>query len=72
MKNEYKKLIAEHDKTLSYLRSEWVEPLLKDKPKWKEKIDAALDERLRLMKLRDEKPKKKLTKTKNVDTLGGS
>lgn len=58
MKKEYETLIAEHDKTLSYLRSEWLESLTKDKDKWMEKINAALDERLRLMKLRDAKPKK--------------
>ena len=72
MKKEYETLIAEHDKTLSYLRSEWLESLTKDKDKWLTKINAALDERIRLMKLRDKKTKKKLTPSKNVDNLGGS
>ena len=72
MKSEYITLIAEHDKTLDYLRSEWIDSLIKDKDKWLNKIDAALDERLRLMALRDKKPKKKLTISKNVDNLGGS
>ena len=72
MKSEYVTLIAEHDKTISYLRSEWLDSLTKDKDKWLEKINAALDERLRLMALRDKKPKKKLTPSKNTDNLGGS
>ena len=72
MTKEYITLIAEHDKTLSYLRSEWMDSLTKDKDKWLTNINAALDERLRLMKLRDEKPKKKLTPSKNTDNLGGS
>ena len=72
MKKEYETLIAEHDKTLSYLRSEWLESLTKEKDKWLTKINAALDERIRLMKLRDKKTKKKLTPSKNVDNLGGS
>jgi len=56
MKKEYIKLIKEHDKTLDYLRKEWMEALdTKTKAPWREKLDTALDERLRLMKLRDEK-----------------
>ena len=72
MKKEYENLISEHDKTLSYLRSEWLDSLTKDKDKWLEKINTALDERIRLMALRDKKPKKKLTPSKNTDNLGGS
>lgn len=53
MKHEYQKLITEHDKTLSMLRRQWIEAAPADKPKWLARIDAALDERLRLMALRD-------------------
>lgn len=56
MKHEYAKLIAEHDRTLSMLRKQWMEAESKDQPKYMERINAALDERLRLMALRDETP----------------
>ena len=55
MKEEYQRLIAEHDKTLSFLRQQW---LTAENPgsknTYRERIDAALGERSRLMKLRDE------------------
>ena len=56
MKHEYEKLIAEHDRTLSMLRKQWMEAEPKDQTKYMERINAALDERLRLMRLRDETP----------------
>ena len=56
MRHEYQKLIAEHDRTLSMLRKQWMEAEPKDQPKYMERINAALDERLRLMALRDETP----------------
>lgn len=56
MRHEYEKLIAEHDRTLSMLRKQWMEADPKDKPKYMERINAALDERLRLLALRDETP----------------
>jgi hypothetical protein len=56
MKHEYEKLIAEHDRTLSMLRKQWMEADPKDQLKYMERINAALDERLRLIALRDETP----------------
>lgn len=53
MKEEYIKLIAEHDKLLSALRKNWMESNGADKMKWMNKINGSLDERSRLMKLRD-------------------
>jgi hypothetical protein len=53
MKNEYQKLIDEHDKTLGMLRADWLRAEPAEKGKWIERINAALDERLRLMRLRD-------------------
>jgi hypothetical protein len=59
MEDEYKHLIAEYDKTLQLLRKEWIDAALKDKEKWTERIDCALDERSRLMKLRDKVEKQR-------------
>ena len=56
MRHEYAKLIAEHDRTLSMLRKQWMEAEPKDQLKYMERIKDALDERLRLMALRDETP----------------
>jgi len=53
MRHEYKKLINEHDKTLSMLRKQWMSAEGQDRNKYQQRIDEALDERLRLMKLRD-------------------
>lgn len=54
MKQEYEKLIAEQDRVLSMLRDGWLKAPEKDQAQWLGRIDAMLDERLRLMKLRDE------------------
>lgn len=54
MQNEYLKLIAELDKTLSMVRSIWLDAKdAAEKTKWRVRIDELLDERLRLMKCRD-------------------
>ena len=53
MKTEYQTLINEFDKTLKLLSRKFFEANLKDKKDWLERINSALDERLRLMKLRD-------------------
>jgi len=54
MKEEYIKLISEHDKLLSTLRKNWTEAKGVDKTNWMNKINSSLDERIRLMGLRDE------------------
>ena len=55
MREEYERLIAEHDKTLSLLRKQWMEAdNAADKTNYYERINAALAERKRLMNLRDE------------------
>ena len=57
MKAEYERLIAEHDKTLSLLRSQWLGTDNKtDKARYYNLIEDALGERSRLMKLRDADP----------------
>lgn len=56
MKAEYEKLISEHDKTLSLLRQSQIDASPAMKAAWQERIDAALDERIRLMALRDAVP----------------
>lgn len=56
MRSEYEKLIAEHDKTLSLLRASKLDASPKLHSAWDERINAALDERLRLMALRDAQP----------------
>ena len=53
MQTEYQRHIAELDKTLSMLRERWMESKLADKSKWMDRINSMLDERLRLMSLRD-------------------
>lgn len=54
MKSEYLKLIAEFDKTLSIVRSLWMDAKAPDeKNKCRVRLDELLDERIRLMKLRD-------------------
>jgi hypothetical protein len=55
MKSEYLKLIAECDKNLSLLRESWMESSVKKKSRWMGLINQALDERFRLMTLRDGK-----------------
>lgn len=54
MTNEYSKLIAELDKTLSTVRAFWMEARdEREKGKWRVRLDELLDERNRLMKARD-------------------
>lgn len=53
MKHEYVNLIRELDGALSMLRQGWLDAVAADKPKWMAKLDSMLDERFRLMKLRD-------------------
>ena len=54
MKDEYIKLINEHDKTLSSLRDLWVYAVKEtEKDKYMESINRGLDDRLRLMRKRD-------------------
>lgn len=57
MHNEYIKLIAELDKTLSMVRSLWMDAKAPDeKNKWRVRLDELLDERSRLMqRLRGER-----------------
>lgn len=55
MREEYVRLITEHDKTLSLLRGEWIAATDKERNKWMVKINSSLDERSRLMSLRDSK-----------------
>lgn len=56
MKEEYKRMIAEMDKTLSMLRESWMAAVMEEKPRWLDRLNAMLDERFRLMKLRDGAP----------------
>lgn len=56
MKPEYDRHIAELDKTLSMIRKGWMDAKPAEKPKWMDQIDSMLDERLRLMSLRDGAP----------------
>lgn len=54
MENEYIKLIAELDRTLSALRDFWMNAKTpEESAKWRTRINGSLDERLRLMKARD-------------------
>lgn len=53
VKSEYIRLIVEHDRTLALLRKHLLECTPAHKHEWWERINSALDERLRLMKLRD-------------------
>lgn len=46
-------LIAKVDEGLTMIRDAWLESTPEQKPKWQNRIDAALDERLTLMKIRD-------------------
>jgi hypothetical protein len=48
--------IVELDKTLSLLREGWTDAKPADKSKWMDRIDSMLDERFRLMSLRDAAP----------------
>ena len=54
MKTEYVKLIATMDKTLSLIRKQWEKaPAGKEKEEYMSRINESLDERFRLMGLRD-------------------
>jgi hypothetical protein len=54
MHNEYIKLIADLDKTLSMVRSLWLDAKATDeKNKWRVRLDEMLEERYRLMEARD-------------------
>lgn len=53
MKSEYETLIENLDQTLLMLKDYWLESAPELKQTWLSRIDKALDERLRLMKLRD-------------------
>lgn len=55
MNKDYIKLIEELDKTLSMARGCWIDARsTDDKRKWYKRLDELLEERSRLMKLRDE------------------
>lgn len=56
MKAEYERLIANHDQTLAMLRQNWMEATPDHKEDWMHRINGALDERLRLMGIRDNLP----------------
>jgi len=54
MKTEYEKLIATMDKTLSLIRKQWEKaPAGKEKEEYMSRINESLEERFRLMGLRD-------------------
>jgi len=54
MKEEYTKLITEHDKTLSSLRTLWMSAESdSEKDRFMQFINRGLDDRLRLMRGRD-------------------
>ena len=57
MNADYVMLIREHDKTLSMLRENMMETEedSKERTKWVDRINGALDHRLELMRLRDER-----------------
>ncbi len=53
MKEEYAKIIGELDISLKLVTGMWIEARTEDKRKINERINELLDERLRLMKIRD-------------------
>jgi hypothetical protein len=53
MKSEYVNLIKQLDSLMILARTEWIEAPILKKHTWERKMDDILDERLRLMKLRD-------------------
>jgi len=54
MTNQYIKLIEELDKTISMTRTFWIDARTnEDKAKWYKRVDELLEERMRLMNLRD-------------------
>lgn len=46
-------LIAKVDEGLTIIREAWLESTAEQKQKWQNRIEAALDERIVLMKIRD-------------------
>ena len=54
--NSIKQQIAQVDEKLTILRESWMDSALEKKAQWWEKINAALDERSKLMKTRDAIP----------------
>jgi xanthine/CO dehydrogenase XdhC/CoxF family maturation factor len=56
MKTEHLKAIAEHDGNIALLRKSWLAAKPEEKGRWMALINQALDERLRLMAMRDGKP----------------
>jgi hypothetical protein len=55
MNQDLKHQIAQVDEKLTILRESWMDSNPEKKSTWMAKIDAALDERSKLMKIRDEK-----------------
>lgn len=53
MKEDYPSWIKEQDEILADLRLEWKAAKEESKDKWMNRINRALDQRLRIMKLRD-------------------
>ena len=51
--NTEQQAIVVLDKTLSMVREGWMEAKIADKPKWMDRINLMLEERFRLMSLRD-------------------
>lgn len=54
-KPEYSDIIAQMDSTLLFLKGNWIASKPTDRDRWMEKINGALDERLKWMRLRDAK-----------------
>lgn len=46
-------LIADLDKTISMIRESWLDAKPESKPKYMDRLNSLLDERYRLMQLRD-------------------
>jgi len=53
MTTEYANYIKEVDLTLAMLREGWMKAKVDEKSRWLDRINSMLDERNRLMKLRD-------------------
>lgn len=60
--------IVEHDKSLSVLRESWRDAIPARKAHWLSLINQALDERLKLMKLRDEEKATDLVQPSDINT----
>lgn len=55
MNKNISKQIEQVDEKLSILRESWMDSSVEKKARWMNKINYSLDERLGLMKMRDEK-----------------